>query len=198
MQRLIWFCTVCRCPKKRTIGLYGLMKICLCRFTKFGHLENTLRLPIPTYRPYLNTKSAIRSVCWHNAFNHANFLYKLQGLNVGFHLVIYHMKPPIKTAATFLPKVPLCSMKENSINDCHFADHEKVKTNGILAIRKPRSYQLRLLPYILCKYNCRPWPACTWVQASSEPSVSRRLERKRLVRKCEHEFETIFVAVYDT
>ena len=24
MQRLIWFCTVCRCPTKRRLGLYGL------------------------------------------------------------------------------------------------------------------------------------------------------------------------------
>ena len=24
LRRLIWFCTVCRCPTKRTLGLYGL------------------------------------------------------------------------------------------------------------------------------------------------------------------------------
>ena len=24
MRRLSWFCTVCRCPTKRTLGLYGL------------------------------------------------------------------------------------------------------------------------------------------------------------------------------
>ena len=24
LQRLIWFCTVCQCPTKRTLGLYGL------------------------------------------------------------------------------------------------------------------------------------------------------------------------------
>ena len=25
LRRLNWFCTVCRCPTKRTLGLYGLM-----------------------------------------------------------------------------------------------------------------------------------------------------------------------------
>ena len=25
LRRLIWFCTVCLCPIKRTLGLYGLM-----------------------------------------------------------------------------------------------------------------------------------------------------------------------------
>ena len=27
LGRLIWFCTVCRCPTKRSLGLYGLIKI---------------------------------------------------------------------------------------------------------------------------------------------------------------------------
>ena len=46
------------------------------------------------------------------------------------HLSHSAMEPPIKTAATFLPKVPLCSMKKNSINDYHFyVDHEKIQTN---------------------------------------------------------------------
>ena len=30
-QRVIWFCTVCLCPTKRTLGLYGLNKIKLHR-----------------------------------------------------------------------------------------------------------------------------------------------------------------------
>ena len=29
LQRLIWFCTVCRCPTKRMLGLYGLNIILL-------------------------------------------------------------------------------------------------------------------------------------------------------------------------
>ena len=24
LRRLVWFCTVCRCPTKRTLGLFGL------------------------------------------------------------------------------------------------------------------------------------------------------------------------------
>ena len=25
LRRLVWFCTVCQCPTKRTLGLYGLI-----------------------------------------------------------------------------------------------------------------------------------------------------------------------------
>ena len=33
LRRLIWFCNVCRCPTKRVLGLYGLMKISRRRMT---------------------------------------------------------------------------------------------------------------------------------------------------------------------
>ena len=33
LQRLIWFCTVCRRPIKRMLGLYGLTLTIVCSFT---------------------------------------------------------------------------------------------------------------------------------------------------------------------
>ena len=35
LRRLIWFCTVCRCPTKRVLGLYGLIKLLYLYFNMY-------------------------------------------------------------------------------------------------------------------------------------------------------------------
>ena len=72
MRCLIWICTVCLCPTKRTLGLYGITCYCIGMF--LAHLSQRLMgelivyqsLRRPSVRPSSVRPSSVRpSVCQH-------------------------------------------------------------------------------------------------------------------------------------
>ena len=66
-RRLIWFCTVCRCPTKSTLGLYGLNE--LWKRYKMRGLLSILFLFHNEFNKFKNTGARMLDYIYHRTLN---------------------------------------------------------------------------------------------------------------------------------